>query len=150
MCTHVLCCTHMDIYTHQSYVKMHSSLVCRATTIHAFHVALATSVTLLHVLYRYYPWEVSKYLVCGYNIIFCWIKLAKTSMCISLELEISLVHIHNHTECTVLLYTTHHNDFTATLKLYEECWCYMYEINAVVNKSLNSKNPAGVPYGFST
>ena len=37
--SHLLHCTLMDIYAHQSYVKMHLFLVCRATTIHAIHVA---------------------------------------------------------------------------------------------------------------
>ena len=37
--SHLLRCTRMDIYANQSCIKIHSFLVCRATTIHAIHVA---------------------------------------------------------------------------------------------------------------
>ena len=39
--SYLLHCTRMDIYAHQSCVKMHLFLVCRATPTHAIHVAPA-------------------------------------------------------------------------------------------------------------
>ena len=36
--SHIMRCTCMDIYAHQSCVQMHLFLVCRAKTIHAIHI----------------------------------------------------------------------------------------------------------------
>ena len=64
--SHQLRCTRMDIYVHQSCVKIHLLLVYRATTIHAIHVApgnqcrLAARTGIIRGR--------SLYLVCGKNI----------------------------------------------------------------------------------